>query len=744
LTSSPQTTIDRALALAARGTPVFPCHNESKRPACTNGFKDASTDPDTIRALFAAAPADALIGIPTGVASGWSVLDLDTAAHRDSGPWLAANSHRLPPTLVQTTRSGGTHWYYRHVPDLRNSNDRIAPGVDIRADGGYVIAWGEHGCPLFLDEPVAPFPEWLADLAIRSQPAARSATADLSDLAPPSAAVVVALLDRMPNPETTNRETWLRVMLAAKGAQDALGDTGDEIPDAACRWAARWSLSLGFDVEREKWDSDFATRDAPLAGWRHLESAAGALVPEYRYEQAAAEFMAHPPAEQPDDAADPKWRHRLTRGDNGKVQGNLNNAATALQYAPDWRGVLGFCEFTGKLYLLARPPWDGRRGAWNRREITDTDTTAAAIWLQQNGIQVTSAVAYECMRAVGERRKFHPVREYLRGITWDGMPRLTRWLIDHAGAEDTALNAAISAKFLVAMVARVFRPGCKHDAILITEGAQGIGKSRMFRVLSSPEWFTDHLPDLSSKDAALQLRGIWVVEIAELDKFSKAEASRIKAYLSTPVDRLREPYGRLASDTPRQSVFAGTVNPGSTGYLKDETGNRRMWTVALGVGWPPGRKIAVAAITRDRDQMLAEALARFDAGESWWLDSDALESDQATAAAERMQSDPWEERIAEHIAEKPETSVVDVLAQAVGKPVAQLTNADMQRASAILKGLGWVKRKVRFGAGGRQWRYFRNANAEIIPLSGQVVQGLSSQTDHPWTTLGPVIYQKFQ
>jgi hypothetical protein len=289
-----QTTLDRALALAARGIPVFPCHNATKRPACKNGFKDASTDPDTIRALFADAPADSLIGFPTGAASGWCILDLDVKPERDSAPWLAANSHRLPPTLVQTTRSLGTHWYFRHYPGLRNSNDRIAPGVDIRADGGYAIAWGEHGCSLFLDEPVAPFPEWLADLAIRSQPAERSGPVDLSDLAAPSVAAVVELLDRMPNPDDTNRETWLRVMLGSVGAMDGLGDTGDEIPDAACRWAARWSLSLGFDAEREKWDSDFATRDAPLAGWRTLESIAGQLIPEYRYESACAEFMAHP------------------------------------------------------------------------------------------------------------------------------------------------------------------------------------------------------------------------------------------------------------------------------------------------------------------------------------------------------------------------------------------------------------------------------------------------------------------
>jgi predicted P-loop ATPase len=711
-----QTTIDRALALAARGIPVFPCHNATKRPACKNGFKDASTDPDTIRALFADAPADSLTGFPTGEASGWCVLDLDVKPERDSAPWLAANSHRLPPTLVQTTRSLGTHWYFLHYPGLRNSNDRIAPGVDIRADGGYAIAWGEHGCPLFLDEPVAPFPEWLADLAIRSQPAERSGPVDLSDLAAPSVAAVVQLLDRMPNPDDTNRETWLRVMLGSVGAMDGLGDTGDEIPDAACRWAARWSLSLGFDAEREKWDSDFATRDAPLAGWRTLESIAGRLIPEYRYESACAEFMAHPLPPPPDDSADPKWRHRLTRSDTGKVQATIPNVLAALQYAPDWRGVVGFDEFRGILYLTGRPPWDIGRGVWKPRPLRDTDITHVAAWLQSAGMQVSPTTAYDGIRVLGDRRRFDPVKQYLRSIKWDRVPRIDRFLIDLAGAEDSALTRAMSGKFFISAAARVFEPGCKLDVMPIFSGAQGLLKSTLIRVIFGAEFYIDHMPDLSSKDAAIQMQGVWGLEIAEFDKMHRTETAVLKAWLSTAKDKYREPYGKVAEDHPRRSVPVATVNPDGTGFLRDGTGNRRNWVIPLGVGWLPGRKIDIATVVRDRDQMHAEAVARYDAGESWWLETAEQEAGQEAIAADHMQVDPWDSRVVEYLADKAETSVDDVLGQAIGKPVAQWTRADQMRISAALKSAGWVRRRVSVGTGLRAWRYFNGAASVVRPF----------------------------
>jgi len=176
------------------------------------------------------------------------------------------------------------------------------------------------------------------------------------------------------------------------------------------------------------------------------------------------------------------------------------------------------------------------------------------------------------------------VREYLLGLHWDGVPRIDRWLIDHLGAENNALNKAFGAKWLIGCVARVMRPGCKLDTALILEGRQGLMKSTALSTLGSP-WVTDHMPDLGSKDAMEHLQGVWIIELAELSSLSRVEAGRIKAFLSTPSDRFRPSYGRATANHPRQCGFAGSINPGGSGYLPDETGNRRFWCVKCAVDW---------------------------------------------------------------------------------------------------------------------------------------------------------------
>ena len=160
------------------------------------------------------------------------------------------------------------------------------------------------------------------------------------------------------------------------------------------------------------------------------------------------------------------------------------------------------------------------------------------------------------------------------------MPRLEEWVITYLGAEDTPLNRAVGSRWMISGVARILQPGAKVDHMLILEGPQGAKKSSALKTLAGAEWFTDELAEIGSKDAAQQMRGIWVIEIAELDAISRAEVSRIKAFLSRTTDRYRPPYERYVVEMPRQCVFAGSVNPDT--YLRDETGNRRFWPVRCG------------------------------------------------------------------------------------------------------------------------------------------------------------------
>jgi len=243
-------------------------------------------------------------------------------------------------------------------------------------------------------------------------------------------------------------------------------------------------------------------------------------------------------------------------------------------------------------------------------------------------------------------------------------------------------------------VARIFRPGAKADCCLILEGPQGIRKSTALRTIAD-EYFTDELADLGSKDAAMQTRGVWIIELSELDNLGHAEVARIKAFMSRTTDRFRPPYGMRLVESPRQCVFAGTVNHGS--YLRDETGGRRFWPVVCG-------RIDIDSLSGARDQLWAEAKVRFESGCPWWLDTPdlvQLASDQQEA---RYEGDPWEEVIGPWLEGRQSTSISEVLEKCLSKPQAQWTQTDKIRAARCLRAQGWLRYRERQRER-LEWRY---------------------------------------
>ncbi len=703
--------LEAALTRAAEGLPIFPCNGTDKSPLTPRGHLDATTDPERIRAWWKQHP-DALVAYPTGPRSGRDALDLDP--RHGSAVWFQASGHRLPPTRVVATRSGGQHWLFRHREGMRNSQNNPAPGVDIRGEGGYVIDWSCHGGDLWIDEPLAEWPDWLlAQITTRRAVAPR----DYAEIRPPSTGAVCALLNQMPNPATVDRETWVAIGLAASGCAHALGDDQDDtdaIGDAWVAWSQRWPGAAAEESDRSRWETDLATKSAPKAGWpdllRHAKRL-GVDVSAQRLADAQEQFE----ADEPEPASEPEqpnhgWKNMLCVNEKGHPRAGLDNATLAFRHAPEWRGVLGYDQFADDPRLIARPPWEPSGEPFAPREFKDTDFTHAAVWLAGQGIRVTSRAAAEAMAAVADSpgRRFNPAREYFDALRWDGTPRLDAVLIDYLGAEDTRLNRAFGSKTLIAAVRRSLRSGLHRENRPDPRRAAGHRQIEVLSRTAAPraEWFSDTPPDIGSKDSFQNMRGILIMEHAELATLSRADAARAKAFISSPSDRYRPSSGRVSRTFPRQGIFIGTVNPGAAGYLKDETGGSRFWPVKCAEDWPIHREVDAAALQTARDQLWAEAVHRCQANEPHWLTGREDRAAQQDAADDRYDDDAWADAVLPYLRSHPGgVTTLDVLAEALHVLNKDAGRREQMRVGAILRREGWERRRIRDDGGAREYRF---------------------------------------
>jgi predicted P-loop ATPase len=389
------------------------------------------------------------------------------------------------------------------------------------------------------------------------------------------------------------------------------------------------------------------------------------------------------------------WQKRVIRNRKGDPKTLLANVIIALRHAPEWRGVLAYDEFALAVKTKNSPVFGGASG----EEWDDHKDRLTADWLQHAGIGVSVEVAGQGIQAVARDNSFHPVREYLDALKWDGTGRIDDWLCLYLGVDSSDYARAIGARYLRSAVARVMQPGCKADCCLILEGDQGIKKSTALKVLGQP-WFTDEIADLGSKDAALQTRGVWLIEIAELDSMTRAEIGKVKAFMSRAVDRFRPPYGRHLIESPRQCVFAGSVNHGA--YLRDETGGRRFWPCAC-------TRILIDELTRDRNQLWAEACASYRAGAAWWLDTQELTRQAEGEQGERYEESAWDGLILDWAAERlkggyDSVSVSEVLDLCIHKKCSEWGRSDEMRVAAALRRASWKRCKERTSEGVR-WRW---------------------------------------
>lgn len=385
------------------------------------------------------------------------------------------------------------------------------------------------------------------------------------------------------------------------------------------------------------------------------------------------------------DRASADWKSALAYDDKGNPIPNLANAAMALREAPELAGLWSYDEMARHALVTRTPPGSRLPPVTAPRPATDADVAAVQEWMQGAAIsRLGREVAHQAADLVAREGAFHPVRQYLTGLQWDGTPRIGRWLSYYLGTEPSDYAAAVGRMFLIAMVARIMQPGCKADYMMVLEGDQGAMKSTACSVLGGA-WFSDNLPDVTSgKDVAVHLNGKWLIEVAEMSALSKAEAGALKSFITRDTERYRPPYGRLEIVAPRQCVFIGTTN--KTAYLRDETGGRRFWPVKVGT-------IDIDALRHDRDQLFAEAVVAYRRGDPWWPDRTFERAHIAPQQAERFEADAWEQAVNEWMVreKKTETTILQVAKEALFIDTPKLGTADQRRIAVVLELLGWVR-----------------------------------------------------
>lgn len=397
------------------------------------------------------------------------------------------------------------------------------------------------------------------------------------------------------------------------------------------------------------------------------------------------------------------WANSLTRDRDRNVQGHVGNLEKIFVNDRRWEGVLGYCDFSYRVLFLQKPPI-----AHAEPELQDPDVARMRVWFHESYWPMHPPIRSELQDAIviaSQRRRHHPVRAYLEGLKHDGRPRLLHWLrsaFDAAG--EAAYLDVVGPKFLIGAVARVMQPGCKMDNMLILEGKQGKGKSSALQVLFG-EFFSDAPIPLGDKDAYQLIQGVWGYEMAELDALNKAESTTAKAFMSQQTDRFRPPYGTGVMTFKRQTVFIGTTNQDE--YLKDYSGNRRYWPALC-------RHVDLEWLKVNRDQLWAEALVAYRAGESWWIDDEAerilCEAEQDT----RLARDAWEDIIRDWLAlnRQPFFTAAEILTQALQLDAAHIQRVHQNRLSPIMKALGWGK--GRRDKGGKRVNVYTRPEGEMV------------------------------
>jgi predicted P-loop ATPase len=430
---------------------------------------------------------------------------------------------------------------------------------------------------------------------------------------------------------------------------------------------------------------------------------------------------------------DLKWQEQLIVARGGEVKATAHNLMLILEHDEDVRNLFWLDEFANRVRLLRDPPWTG----FAREEFADADATELCAWLgnpRRYSMPARADAVMMAVEAIARRAKSHPVRNYLRGLKWDGEKRLERMFVEIFGADDIQYTHAAAKCFLVSAVARILwidplvpHNGAQVDFMLVLEGPQGKKKTSAVRELFGHRWYVESMESPSHKDFYQSLQGRWGVEIGEMDSFGKADITKVRQAITARFDHYRPSYGRYARSFRRECVFVGTVNENE--YLRDPSGGRRFLPVRV------MSEVDIPRIREIRDQLWAEAVVMFDAGFEYWK----LPADAAAEQEKRFVQDSWEEIVGPWIAGRamrdggnykayPDrvlfesgravldwTTTSEILSWALRIEIAKHGKGEQMRVAAIMKRLGWHPHRHWAGAE-RERRWVREKASDDPPF----------------------------
>ena len=573
------------------------------------------------------------IAIVTGEISGVAVVDCDSPEAID---------HALTkfPSHQRTQTRKGLHLWFKHPGcPVRNSVNLHGIKMDIRGDGGYVVAPGSRHPTGFIYEregvwgPTSTLPEF-PDAILKVKVA--------------STGIVDAI----------NR------MIEGYGPAIAGNGGNNKTYQLCCRLVRGYALSFDEAIPfLEAWNST----NVPPWNKRELEQTL----------RSAIKSGSEPLGILAEEATQ-EWRADLILNKAGKMIRHPNNTYTIFEKDARFRGSLRFNTMAMNIYWNGVPITEGFE--------VEIYNTFARHW----GTVFSSAEVLKNALACAIRNPYNPLQEaMLRLPPWDGVPRLDRVATEILHTPDTPLNRAMLRCFFIGAVGRAMHPGGKLDTCLVLVGPQGIGKSTFFKYIGG-EFFDDTTMDVESKDRFLAIQKAWIMELAELDgTMSVKKAEHIKALLSSSTDRFRPPYGRVAIDVPRSCVMGGTTN--SDVFLIDPSGSRRFWPVRV------AEPINLPLLGEWRDQLLAEALALDAAGEPHWFDREQ-DMERQKAASTHTASDPWDDSVLDALRRLGEGGMVLMEGVSIREildrmeiPMNTRNRGMDMRIATILRRLGWSK-----------------------------------------------------